>query len=651
MAYMALYRTFRPKNFHELIGQNHISQTLIRGIDNKKLSHAYLFSGSRGTGKTSTAKILAKSLNCINGPTSKPCNTCENCQKINAGTFMDVYEIDAASNRGIDEIRELRETVKYTPVEGKYKVYIIDEVHMLTTEAFNALLKTLEEPPEYVIFILATTEIHKVPITIQSRCQRYDFKKIQREDIKNHLKNVVDKLNYEAEDEALNIISLAAEGGMRDALSILDQCINFSDGTLTEEDVNKVLGLVGKKWIFNLTESIIKKEDYKCLAILNDIIHNGKDYKQIILEFTLYMRSLMIYKATKRIDNLDMYLETEENIKSLCENLSYEYITEILKKSAEALNNLKFSPNQRITLETFFLNICWQNKEDNIVKTKSPATIEKEENQPLSSNEINRLEDKIYHLENLIKKMEISFKNRDTIEEKIEEKKEISSTQTIEYKEEIAPTHYEYQFLSNTNSTKLTSKIKNIENTPKKDNLELRKKVKKSSAKGKINIIVPPNLILENINNINTLWNNALKVINSFKDLSGLKRSMNYVQPIKLENNTLHLGAEVEFAQNVISGNISILEEIIEKITSRHIKIKISKDDNFHNRDNYIEKDYQEYHHAHSQEEIKDDYYQEDNLKHTKKLEPQDIEKEVEDKPALKKAIHVFDPEEVEVIY
>ena len=256
MAYIALYRKWRPHTFRDLVGQDHISRTLSQAITSGRIGHAYLFSGPRGTGKTSTAKILAMALNCKEGPTPDPCGQCESCQRIMDGSAMDVFEIDAASNRGIDEIRGLRETVKFAPAEGRYKVYIIDEVHMLTAEAFNALLKTLEEPPAHVVFILATTEAHKVPPTIQSRCQRFDFRRITVGEIQGRLRYICDEMKTEADDKALELIALQADGGLRDALSILDQCISLSDGRVTEAQVQEMLGLVGHSWIYRMTEAL-----------------------------------------------------------------------------------------------------------------------------------------------------------------------------------------------------------------------------------------------------------------------------------------------------------------------------------------------------------------------------------------------------------
>ena len=301
MAYMALYRKWRPQDFSDLIGQEHISETLSNAITTGKVAHAYLFSGPRGTGKTSTAKILAKALNCEHGPTPSPCNNCVCCQKINDGSFMDVFEIDAASNRGIDEIRDLRETVKFAPVDGRYKVYIIDEVHMLTTEAFNALLKTLEEPPAHVVFILATTEVHKVPVTIQSRCQRYDFKRITQKDILQRLISIAEQMNINVDKEALSIIAIQADGGMRDALSLLDQCLAFTKDKLTVDEVRKVLGLVGHDWIWQITDALSNKDAQTILTILDNVIAQGKEIKQLLNELILHFRSIMLYKASNKL--------------------------------------------------------------------------------------------------------------------------------------------------------------------------------------------------------------------------------------------------------------------------------------------------------------------------------------------------------------
>ena len=274
----ALYRAYRPQNFEDVVGQEHIIRTLKNQIENNNVGHAYLFSGTRGTGKTSTAKIFARAVNCENSTNQEPCNECEVCKDILNDNIMDVVEIDAASNNSVDDIRELRENVKYSPTKAKYKVYIIDEVHMLSQGAFNALLKTLEEPPSYIIFILATTEPHKIPATILSRCQRFDFKRVTVKDMTARMQKICNEENIVVEDKALNLVARNSQGALRDALSILDQCISFGDNKIEYKDVVELLGTVNVEQLFELAKCIIEQDTRQSLQILNEFVIWGKRY-------------------------------------------------------------------------------------------------------------------------------------------------------------------------------------------------------------------------------------------------------------------------------------------------------------------------------------------------------------------------------------
>ena len=358
MAYVALYRRWRPESFADLVGQEHISRTLSRAVTSGQTSHAYLFTGPRGTGKTSTAKILARALNCAEGPTLTPCGVCDSCRSISDGSSMDVFEIDAASNRGIDEIRDLRESVKFAPTEGHYKIYIIDEVHMLTTEAFNALLKTLEEPPERVIFILATTEPHKVPATIQSRCQRYDFHRITVTEIRDRLIYVCKESDIAAEEDALGIIAAQADGGMRDALSILDQCMALAEGTLTAERVQEALGLVGRAWIRRMAGEIAARDAAALIAQLSELLQSGRELKQVLAELAQYFRRLMIAGVGGAVSAAELCAGDAEELRMDAAQFTQEEIMAILRRLNETMQELRTSPQPRIAVETLLIGLC-----------------------------------------------------------------------------------------------------------------------------------------------------------------------------------------------------------------------------------------------------------------------------------------------------
>ena len=358
MAYTALYRQWRPQNFETLVGQQAVKKTLTNALSTGRIAHAYLFTGPRGTGKTSTARILAKALNCEQGPTAKPCGQCLNCERITQGTSMDVFEIDAASNRGIDEIKTLREQLAFTPVDGRYKIYIIDEVHMLTTEAFNALLKTLEEPPAHVIFILATTDPHKIPATIHSRCQRFDFHRVTVEEITDHLAMVAEKSGIAADREALNLIAIQSEGGMRDALSLLDQC-GVMGQRVTVAAVREVLGIVGREALRALVQAVGSQDVSAALAQLQELLEQGKDVKQILVEVAEYLRAVLLYKAAPSYN--EVYLvDTAEALASAAEFFGQERILAAEERIHKAMQEIKGTMRPRITAELCLLDLCRQ---------------------------------------------------------------------------------------------------------------------------------------------------------------------------------------------------------------------------------------------------------------------------------------------------
>ena len=336
----------------DVVGQSHITETLQKAIDTDKVAHAYLFSGPRGTGKTSTAKIFARAMNCVHGPTSHPCNECEVCRHIMNGESLDVVEIDAASNRSIEDIRTLRETIKFMPAEGHKKIYIIDEVHMLTTEAFNALLKTLEEPPaHHVIFILATTEPERIPMTILSRCQRYEFRRITSEDIAKRLLYVASQEGIDLTKGAAHILAVQADGGMRDALSMLDQCVSNASGTIDEKLVRDLLGLIGKDWLFSLSQALFEGQGDVIIKDVDDVIQMGKEPRVILTELLTHLRAIMLCQADSASDTLAAYDDCLDELKKQAKELTPERVFQILGILQQALLPAKTSPVPRIAVE------------------------------------------------------------------------------------------------------------------------------------------------------------------------------------------------------------------------------------------------------------------------------------------------------------
>lgn len=398
MSYVALYRTYRPKFFKDVYGQKVIVQTLQNALKFEKFAHAYIFSGPRGTGKTSVAKIVAKALNCLEAPVAEPCGKCSVCLGIDKGDVPDIIEIDAASNNGVDEIRDLRDKVKYAPSIGKYKVYIIDEVHMLTQAAFNALLKTLEEPPKYVVFILATTEVHKVPSTILSRCQRFDFKNIEMTQIEDNLKSIIEKEGLNITLEAITAIARTAEGGMRDALSLLDQVVSFTKDQITEDDIYTVSGGLSRRYINELLSVIYLKQPQKALDFLNQIIKDGKDIPRMVSDIILALRDVLLDK-----------IRTEKKYPDLSQmrpNLVYAYL-DILN---DLQQELKFTTSKRAYLELA------------VIKMINHQSVE-----------LTALEDKITNLESDLKTLKETLSKQQSIQKEI--------VQDIKTKPVVAPTN------------------------------------------------------------------------------------------------------------------------------------------------------------------------------------------------------------------
>ena len=356
MGYTALYRKFRPLNFSEMVGQDHITRTLKNQIMANRVGHAYLFNGGRGTGKTSAAKILARAINCLNPKDGEPCNECEICKGAISGSLTDIVEMDAASNNSVEDIRSIREEVNFLPTKAKYRVYIIDEVHMLSTGAFNALLKTLEEPPEHVKFILATTEPQKLPATILSRCQRFDFKKISNEDIIKRLEIVCKESNIEITKEAMQIIATLSEGALRDALSILERCIQDGENQIDEDKIKDLVGIPKMVYVHDIVEAIIQYDVDKALVTVNKVLEDGKDISNLLWEIIKYVKDILLYKATNHVE---LYNEEEkQKLKEISEKVEKERLINLVYAFSELENEMKFSTQKSIIFQAGIIKFC-----------------------------------------------------------------------------------------------------------------------------------------------------------------------------------------------------------------------------------------------------------------------------------------------------
>ncbi len=387
MEYTALYRKFRPKTFEEMVGQSHITKTLKNQIIADRIGHAYLFNGGRGTGKTSAAKIFARAINCLNPKDGEPCNECEICKSILSGSLTDVVEMDAASNNSVEDIRAIRDEVNFLPTLAKYRVYIIDEVHMLSTGAFNALLKTLEEPPAHVKFILATTEPQKLPATILSRCQRFDFKRISNEDIIKRLEVVCNEANIEITKEALKIIATLSEGAMRDALSILERCVQEGDNGINEDKVKELVGIPKITFVNKIVKNIIEYNAEGALGSLNEVLEDGKDIQNLLWEIIKYVKDILVYKTNS---DLSLYNEEElKQIEDLAKNTSKERLIAIIYSLSETENNIKWSSQKEIMLQTGIIKLCQTTETDGLEELRKKV---EELEQKINSGNIKKLE-------------------------------------------------------------------------------------------------------------------------------------------------------------------------------------------------------------------------------------------------------------------
>ncbi|MGM0410651.1 MAG: DNA polymerase III subunit gamma/tau [Bacillota bacterium] len=545
MSFLSLYRKYRPENFSDIVGQEYVIKTLKNALKNDRIAHAYLFAGPRGTGKTSTAKVFAKSLNCKDNSSYEPCGVCENCQKISSGQSLDVIEIDAASNRGIDEIRDLREKVKFYPSEGNYKVYIIDEVHMLTKGAFNALLKTLEEPPENVVFILATTEPHQVISTILSRCQRFDFSLLSIADIEKRLSYICEKEKVDYEEDALNLIAHSSNGGMRDAISILDQAISYTNANITANELRKMLGKIEKSVLSDYIKYISENDTASALELINDLLEKGKGISRFISDLIEHLRQLLLVKECGVNNDLIEYPPSRlKLLKGESEILESTKLVSVLDILTSIEKDIKFTNQPRLVLEM------------GIVKMTSPE----------SDDSIEGLKSRVAQLEYELKQLKSSAPNS-------------KNNQNVD-KDRNDKVSYE-----NNNEEKIIKKDNHNNDNSNKE--KVKKKIKDSSTKDDITL-----------KEVQNAWPVILKQLRQedIKTNAYLKEG----KVIKTEANTIFIEfpKNKKFHRNGAAKNSSLITKIVSRVLSKNCRLEFvvkgmyNNDKNIsqHNQENSQEK-------------------------------------------------------------
>lgn len=532
MSYVALYRKYRPQSFDDIVGQNAIVTTLKNQLSSGKIGHAYLFCGMRGTGKTSTARVFAKALNCEKGPTENPCNSCTSCRAINNGSMMDVIEMDAASNRGIDDIRDLREKVNFAPSAGRYKIYIIDEVHMLTTEAFNALLKTLEEPPQYVVFILATTEPNKLPQTILSRCMRFDFTRINTADIVDRLREVVMDSAIEAEDKALLEIARSSQGSVRDALSLLDKAIAYGEAKLEYNDILTLLGAVSREVFYDISRTVLQGTSAELLGILDQVAKQGKDLFRFLDDLFEHFRNLLMVSIDADRKLIDVIDEDYRELQRIAQGYTKEKLLSILNILKDAANDAKWSTQPRIIIEAALVKLTlldlWEKQEGYISRIQH------------LEEQVAALQRRLEHIEEPVVKSPIQ-------DDKVEQERNALEKNASELES--------LQNMDIINNKELPEKGAELENS------------KKQAARAADDDIV---------RQLQKEWPKVLESLSS-KGKMGLYSTLKVgkIVPAKIEKGKLFLLNKGEaFFEELILSEKNIIEEVIKQVSNVDIIIK-----------------------------------------------------------------------------